>query len=153
MLEAVYQRLERNMMDELNQMKPDTTSDDFSIDEVNEQTSEDTEEIDSDQNEDLEVTDINDQDASEQTSEDDFLTITYNGNQEKLTRERAVELSQKGMNYDRLLDRYNQLQQQTNSNAYKTIQDLANKAGVSVDEYACRINDFAKRSEIGQIVQ
>ena len=32
------------------------------------------------------------------------------------------------MNYDRLLDRYNQLQQQTNSNAYKTIQDLANKA-------------------------
>lgn len=140
-------------MDELNQMNPDTTSDDFSIDEVNEQTSEDTIEIDSDQNEDLEVTDINDQEASEQTSEDDFLTITYNGNQEKLTRERAVELSQKGMNYDRLLDRYNQLQQQTNSNAYKTIQDLANKAGVSVDEYASRLNDFAKRSEIGQIVQ
>ena len=83
MLEAVYQRLERNMMDELNQMNPDTTSDDFSIDEVNEQTSEDTEEIDSDQNEDLEVTDINDQEASEQTSEDDFLTITYNGNKEK----------------------------------------------------------------------
>ena len=50
------------------------------------------------------------------------------------------------MNYDRLLDRYNQLQQQTNSNAYKTIQDLANKAGVSVDEYASRLNDFAKRS-------
>ena len=43
MLEAVYQRLERNMMDELNQMNPDATSDDFSIDEVNEQTSEDTE--------------------------------------------------------------------------------------------------------------
>ena len=140
-------------MDELNQMNPDTTSDDFSIDEVNEQTSDFTDDIEGDQSEGLDVDEVTEEENAEPTSEDDFLTITYNGNQEKLTRDRAVELSQKGMNYDRLLERYNTLQQQTNSSAYKTIQDLAMKAGVSVDEYATRLNDFAKRSEIGQIVQ
>lgn len=63
----------------------------------------------------------------------DFLTIRYNKADKQLTRAEAVELAQKGMNYDHVkaeLDSYR------NGPIGKAMQAYADQAGMSVEQYA-----------------
>ena len=75
-----------------NQFDEGTSSDDFSIDEIAEETTEaeDTTE------------------ESTTTAEEPFMSIRYNGADENLTREQAIELAQKGKNYDKIYNRLNE---------------------------------------------
>lgn len=89
--------------------------------------------------------------STEPTTEtvDDFeLDIRYNGQNQKLTREEATTLAQKGMNYDKI---YNQLQSALNNPALKVIESNAKKAGMSVDDYVNRMAQFQDTMSINQI--
>ena len=83
------------------------------------------------------------------TETDDFeLDVRYNGQHQKLTREQATTLAQKGMNYDKI---YNQLQSALNNPALKVIESNAKKAGMSVDDYVNRMAQFQDTMSINQI--
>lgn len=69
--------------------------------------------------------------AAEDTA--DFLTVRYNKADKKLTRAQAVELAQKGMNYDHVkaeLDSYRE------GPIGKAIKTYADQAGMSVEQYS-----------------
>lgn len=89
---------------------------------------------------------------TEEKSADDahFLDIKYNGAEEHLTKEEAVTLAQKGRNYDKIMDKYNQL---ANSPALKIINEQAKRANMSVDDYVSRLQDFQRKSDQNKIAQ
>lgn len=69
----------------------------------------------------------------EKTDDDGFLTIRYNKADLKLSREEAVELAQKGKNYDHIkaeLDSYR------DGPIGRAIKAYADEAGMSVEQYA-----------------
>ena len=66
-------------------------------------------------------------------ADDDFLTIRYNKADMKLNREKAVELAQKGANYDHI---YQELQSYREGPIGKAIKAYADAAGMSVEKYA-----------------
>lgn len=66
-------------------------------------------------------------------AEDDFLTIRYNKADMKLTRERAVELAQKGANYDHV---FSELQSYREGPIGKAMKAYADEAGMSIEQYA-----------------
>jgi len=69
----------------------------------------------------------------EKTEDDGFLTIRYNKADKKLSREEAVELAQKGMNYDHIQQ---ELQSYRDGPIGKAIKAYADAAGMSVEKYA-----------------
>lgn len=83
---------------------------------------------------------------SEQKEAQDFLNIRYNGEDKSLTHDQAVMLAQKGMNYDKVKGNYDALSQQVGG-----IKTIAERAGMSLEEYVQRLNDFQEQSEITQI--
>jgi len=111
--------------------------DSFEIEEANESYEPEEEEVES-------------AESTEPTTEtDDFeLDIRYNGQNQKLTREEATTLAQKGMNYDKI---YNQLQSALNNPVLKVIEDNARKAGLSVEDYTNRMAQFQDTMSINQI--
>ena len=56
-------------------------------------------------------------------------------------------LAQKGMNYDKVKGKLDALE----NGALKSISAIAERAGMTIDEYAERLNDFQEQSEITQI--
>lgn len=66
-------------------------------------------------------------------ADDDFLTIRFNKADMKLTREKAVELAQKGANYDHV---FQELQSYRDGPIGKAIKAYADAAGMSVEKYA-----------------
>ena len=77
----------------------------------------------------------------------DFLNIRYNGEDKALTQDEAIMLAQKGMNYDKVKGKLDALE----NGALKSISAIAERAGMTIDEYAERLNDFQEQSEITQI--
>ena len=71
--------------------------------------------------------------APEKTEDDGFLTIRYNKADKKLSREEAVELAQKGMNYDHIQQ---ELQSYRDGPIGRAIKAYADAAGMSVERYA-----------------
>ncbi len=98
---------------------------------------------------DAETANVN-ENKDESTSSDPFLTIKYNGADENLSREEAVSLAQKGRNYDKVLERYNALQ---NDPSLKTITEQAQRAGLSVNDYVQRISQYQQQTDIRTIAK
>ena len=67
-----------------------------------------------------------------QAEPDSFMTIKYNGAEQKLTQEQAITLAQKGMNYDKV---FGELQSLKNSQEMQILNELAKSSGVSVSQY------------------
>ena len=63
----------------------------------------------------------------------DFLTIRYNKSDRKLSRKEAVELAQKGANYDHVKS---ELDSYRNGPIGKAMKAYADQAGMSVEKYA-----------------
>lgn len=82
--------------------------------------------------------------------EQPFLDIKYNGATEHLTKDQTVELAQKGRNYDKV---YQRLQDIQNSPVLQTISEQANRAGLSLEEYANRLAEFQQTSDINKIAE
>ena len=66
----------------------------------------------------------------------EFLEIVYNGETHKLDEETAKNLAQKGMNYDKLMDKYEKLIDERNEAvSYKSkIEEIAKELKVPADE-------------------
>ena len=100
----------------------------------------------SDTSETEEATDETNNEQSEQEEAQDFLSIRYNGEDKALTHDQAVMLAQKGMNYDKVKGNYDSLNQK-----FAALNSIANRAGMTADEYLNRLNDFQEQSEITEI--
>ena len=79
-----------------------------------------------------------------------FLTIKYNGADEKLTQEQAIALAQKGRNYDKI---FGELQNLRNSQEMKALNDLAAAAGLSLSDYVRNLQNFQESGMIQQIAR
>lgn len=88
--------------------------------------------------------------SEDKSAEQPFLDIKYNGAEEHLTKEQAITLAQKGRNYDKIMDKYNQL---ANSPALKIISEQAKRANMSVDDYVSRLEEFQRRADQNKIAQ
>lgn len=64
--------------------------------------------------------------------EEPFLKIQYDKQEYGLSREEAKDLAEKGKNYDRMRDKYN--------NLYESLDKLAKLNDLSVDDYLGRLN-------------
>lgn len=78
----------------------------------------------------------------------DYLTIKYNGAEENLTYDEAVELAQKGKNYDKI---YNRLQELQNDPVRQVFEEQAKQAGMTLPEYADRLKQFQQESRVQSI--
>ena len=84
----------------------------------------------------------------EQPKDDWRLDIKYNGAVESLTKEQAIEYAQKGRNYDKVMERLNALQ---NDPTRQVFEEQARRAGLSLEDYAQRLQRFQEESNITRI--
>lgn len=70
------------------------------------------------------------------------LKIKYNGKDQEITMEQAVELAQKGMNYDKVLNERNGLR--VDARASELIHRLAEESGMDIEEYVAFVEDQQK---------
>ena len=132
----------------VNQSSSETENDDvfetmFADDSTDDSTDENTEE----NTEETEETHEDEADSTQSEEAKDFLNIRYNGEDKALTQDEAIMLAQKGMNYDKIKGKLDALE----NGALKSISAIAERAGMTIDEYAERLNDFQEQSEITQI--
>lgn len=114
----------------------ESSDDDFAVDEINSTDGEEHE------TETVEET-------TETKPKDDWrLDIKYNGATESLTKEQAIEYAQKGRNYDKMMDRLTALQ---NDPTRRVFEEQARRAGLSLEDYANRLQRFQTESEITRI--
>lgn len=134
------------MSEEMTNQSIDSTpeSDDFSFDDADFNTNEVSADQAESQETEVPLT-------QEQTTEEaPFLNIRYNGADEALTKEQAIELAQKGRNYDKIYERYQALQ---NDPVRQLIEQQAQNAGLEVNEYVNRLNQLQERSNLNRIAQ
>ena len=77
-----------------------------------------------------------------------FMTVKYNGAEQGLSQDEAITYAQKGMNYDKV---YGQLEQLRNDPIRRVFEEQAQRAGLSLNEYAERLGQFQKESAINRI--
>nr|DAO75825.1 MAG TPA: hypothetical protein [Caudoviricetes sp.] len=70
------------------------------------------------------------------------LKIKYNGKEQDITMEQAVELAQKGMNYDKVLNERNGLR--VDARASELIHRLAEESGMDIEEYVGFVEEQQK---------
>lgn len=87
-------------------------------------------------------TEANDKQAEEQPQTDDFLDIRYNKENVRLNREQAIEYAQKGMNYDKLNERFTGLNSK--------IEKLARDNGLTADEFLDRLEQTQWSYEVSK---
>lgn len=69
-----------------------------------------------------------------------FLRIKYNKEDVDLTQEKAIELSQKGMNYDKMYEKYNSLND--------VLSDLAGRNNMNVDDFINNLIEVQRQTEM-----
>lgn len=79
-----------------------------------------------------------------------FLKIKYNKEEVPLTQEEVIALSQKGMNYDKLQERYNQA---INNPNLMYLNELANKNGMEVDELVGYWRKQEEEAALNELIQ
>lgn len=118
-------------MEELNQVQETTDDGLFDDEEL-------LEEIDDSKDETEETNDLNqDNPDEEHTSTSPFLKIRYNKEDLDLSQEQAIELAQKGMNYDKLTERYT-----NQSKTLNDIEQLAMANGMSLEEFVSNLGNI-----------
>lgn len=91
---------------------------------------------------------VNNEEVVEETpSNTDEFEIVYNGEKMKVNKEQAIPLIQKGMNYDKLNDKYE------NDKARAFIKKLAEREGKSVDEYINLTDATIQKNDILEIAE
>lgn len=80
-----------------------------------------------------------------------FLQIKYNKEAKNLTKEEAITLAQKGMNYDEIHSRYESLK--ANEGTFNEISRLAAANGITVAEYVKNLSDVQEQFEFNKEVE
>ena len=89
--------------------------------------------------------------TSEETSSEPaapFMTVKYNGAEQGLSQDEAITYAQKGMNYDKV---YGQLEQMRNDPVRRAFEEQAARAGLTLNEYADRLEQFQRESAINRL--
>lgn len=79
-----------------------------------------------------------------------FLKIKYNKEEVALDREKAVELAQKGMNYDKILQR---LQALENDPRLTFVENQAKKYGMTVEQYLDAVREAEEQERLNELIQ
>lgn len=95
--------------------------------------------------EETEDTPIEEETTETPVQDEPFLNIRFNHEDKALTREEAVTMAQKGMNYDNLNTKYNQLNGE--------IERLAQMNGMNVTDYLKSLNDMQTNFAINKEMQ
>lgn len=94
---------------------------------------------------DIEEPEAEAEETTEAKAEEPFLTVRYDKEDKNLSRDEAVTYAQKGMNYDRMYGKYQELNDRINS--------LAELNGMSVDEYIDSLNTVQTNYAVSKEVQ
>lgn len=122
-LEDLNQNLENeeSLFDDVDEVEEESLFDD----QEDEETVEETEEPEGTPTEGKE---------EETTEEEPFMVVRYNKEDKKLSREEAITMAQKGMNYDKVHGQYNGL--------FNQINGLAQMNGMDVESYLNSLNEM-----------
>ena len=126
--------------------------DDFSLDDTDftDIPTEDTENQENTDEVDNISTDENVENVEENPQELPFLNIKYNKEEMALTQEQAVELAQKGMNYDKIIER---LYQAENNPALQYLNELAERNGTTTEDLVQYWREQERQAELNHLVQ
>lgn len=97
-----------------------------------------------------ETEEVTEEEATPETPDTFELGIRYNGQDMTLSREQATTLAQKGMNYDKM---YERLQSYENDPAMKIIRQQAEAQGMTVQQFADRLQKFQDQYSVQQIAR
>jgi hypothetical protein len=86
---------------------------------------------------------------TEPTEQTPFLKVKYNKEEMELDEERARELAQKGLNYDKTIER---LQALESDPRLSFIEELAGQHGMTPDEYISAVQQQREQSRIDELV-
>jgi hypothetical protein len=86
---------------------------------------------------------------TEQPEQTPFLKVKYNKEEMELDEERARELAQKGLNYDKTIER---LQALESDPRLSFIEELAQQHGMTPDEYISAVQQQREQSRIDELV-
>ena len=89
--------------------------------------------------------------AREQTETAPFLTIKYNKEARNLSQDEAIELAQKGMNYDSIYEKYNALKPYEGQ--FSELNRLAKANGMSVEDYLNNLKEVQDAFELNREVE
>ena len=124
--------------------------DDFAEEDFVEETEDETEESPTDEGTPT-STDTPVEDESNNESEP-FMTIKYNSEEKGLSKEEAITMAQKGMNYDKIHDNYEAMK--GDYNAIKPIHDqlskLAEENGMDLASYVQSLQDMQTNHAVSQ---
>jgi hypothetical protein len=122
---------------------------DFQMDTTPEETTETSVEETPENNEVNESTPSEQSQETEPTEQTPFLKVKYNKEEMELDEERARELAQKGLNYDKTIER---LQALESDPRLSFIEDLAQQHGMTPDEYISAVQQQREQSRIDELV-
>ena len=86
----------------------------------------------------------------EEPVQEPFLRIKYNKEERGLTQEEAIALSQKGMNYDKLQERLNQIE---NNRGLAYLNKLAQDNGTDIDTLVNYWEEQEQQAQLNQLIQ
>jgi uncharacterized protein YoaH (UPF0181 family) len=86
---------------------------------------------------------------TEPTEQTPFLKVKYNKEEMELDEERARELAQKGLNYDKTIER---LQALESDPRLSFIEELAGQHGMTPDEYISAVQQQQEQARIDELV-
>ena len=134
-------------MEDLNQNLTEVEGlfDDYVVEETTtEEVIEETETVDEEVTEDNHI----DEETDETTEEiQPFLTVKFNKEDRNLTQEEAIQLAQKGLNYDRIYPNYEKMNKNFGQyeSVYNQLSELAEQNGRTVDEYINSLNEMQEQ--------
>lgn len=91
------------------------------------------------------------EEAEPETESAPFLTIKYNKESRNLSQDEAVELAQKGMNYDRIYSQYEALKQYEGLD--KELEALAKANGMSIADYVANLKEVQNSFELNREIE
>lgn len=78
------------------------------------------------------------------------LKVKYNHQEMEIPETEAIPLIQKGMNYDKTIERLNQLQ---NDPRLSFVEELARENGMDVEQYLSEVRRYREQERVNQLVQ
>lgn len=88
--------------------------------------------------------------TTEETPEEQRIRIKYNHEERELTLEEATQLAQKGMNYDKLQQKFNEAQ---NNPGLAYLNKLAERSGTSIENLVSYWEEQETQAELNQLIQ
>lgn len=111
-----------------------------------------TDTVDDDANEDNHIEEA----VQESTENDDaFITVKFNKQDRNLSKEEAINLAQKGLNYDRIYPNYEKMNKNYGQfeSVHGKINELAERNGMSIDDYLDSLSNMQREFAVSQELQ